>query len=159
MRMFEHGSEQPLRAFIALRVGVVMACWMFVMLSVLIDFWSGTSTAKAIGEPLLSKGFRKSVEKFGDYFKILLFALMFDALGTCFLHFYYVPIMTLLTTISIMFIEGKSVIENSRRKKAHAADVPDMVKRIVKAVTTKQGIAILEEMSQETITTEQIEKT
>ena len=39
-----------------------------------------------------------------------------------------------------MCIEGSSVVENSKRKKAHAAEVPDIVRQIVQAATTEQGI-------------------
>lgn len=108
----------------------------------LIDFWSGTSTAKALGEPLLSNGFRRTVVKIGDYVKVMLFALMFDILGS-FLDFYILPFATVLCTIAVMWIEGKSVTENNRRKQAHAADVPDLVKQIVQCTTADKGLEIL----------------
>jgi hypothetical protein len=39
------------------------------------------------------------------------------------------------------------VIENSRRKKAHAAEIPEIVDKIVHAVTTEEGHKILDEIA------------
>lgn len=72
---------------------------------------------------------------------------MFDILGA-FLPFYVLPFTTILCTISIICIEGKSVIENSGRKKAHAAEVPDMVKAIVEAATSEQGAEVLNKIAE-----------
>lgn len=115
--------------------------------SVLVDFWSGTSTAKAIGEPLMSNGFRRTFAKTGDYIRILIFTVMFDALGICFVHFYTLPFATIVGTVAVILIEGKSVIENSRRKKANAAEIPEIIRKIVLAVTTKQATELLEQLS------------
>jgi hypothetical protein len=71
----------------------------------------------------------------------MIFALMFDILGSL-LSFYALPFATILCTVAVMAIEGKSVIENSRRKKAHVADVPEVIKQIVQAATTEQGTEI-----------------
>ena len=37
-------------------------------------------------------------------------------------------------------------VEKSKRKKAHAAEVPDIVKQIIQATTTEQGHEILNEV-------------
>lgn len=112
------------------------------VIACLIDFWSGTDTAKALGEKLISHGFRRTITKMGDYVRVMFFALMFDMLGSL-LPFYKIPFVTILATIAVVIIEGKSVIENSRRKKAHAADIPDIVKQIIHATTAKQGHEII----------------
>ena len=128
--------------YVVVRVCVTLVCWFFATCACLVDFWSGTSTAKAIGEPIRSHGFRRTITKISDYWRVLLFALMFDILGA-FLSFYILPFATILSAVAIICIEGRSVIENSRRKKAHAAEVPDMVKQIVDAVTSEQGAEVL----------------
>ena len=52
-------------------------------------------------------------------------------------------------TVAVIYIlRGKSVVENSKRKKAHAAEVPDIVKQIVRATTAEQGHEILDKISQ-----------
>ena len=63
-----------------------------------------------------------------------------------FLSFYVLPFTTILCTIAIICIEGKSVIENSHRKQAHAAEVPNMVKQIVEAATSEQGADVLKKI-------------
>ena len=133
--------------YILVRVCITLVCWLFVICSCLIDFWSGTNTAKALGESLQSHGFRRTIIKIGDYWRVLIFALMFDILGA-FLSFYILPFITISCTVSIICIEGKSVIENSKRKKAHAAEVPDMVKAIVEAATSEQGVAVLNRIAE-----------
>lgn len=131
--------------FIAIRVCIVLICWIFMVLGCIIDFWSGTTTAKALGQPLMSHGFRRTVTKIGDYVRIMLFALMFDTLGSL-LSFYKIPVATILCTIAIIYIEGKSVVENSKRKKAHAADVPEVVKQIAQADNVEKILELLKKI-------------
>ena len=146
LELIETKDIDALMFFIAVRVGIILVCWFFTVVSSIVDFWSGTTTAKALGQALMSNGFRRTVTKIGDYIKLMLFALMFDILGSL-LSFYIVPFATILCTIAVIYIEGKSVVENSKRKKAHAADVPDIVKKIVQAVTAEQGREILDEIT------------
>lgn len=146
LELIEARNVGALMFFIAVRVGIILICWFFMVVSSIVDFWSGTTTAKALGQALMSHGFRRTITKIGDYVRLMLFALMFDILGSL-LSFYIVPFATILCTMAVIYIECKSVIENSRRKKAHAADVPEIVKKIVQAVTAEQGREILEEVS------------
>lgn len=146
LELIEAKNIDGLLFFIAIRVGIILVCWLFMVLSNIIDFWSGIMTAKALGEALSSKGFRRTISKIGEYVRIMLFALMFDMLGSL-LSFYIIPFATIICTVAVMYIEGKSVVENSRRKKAHAADVPEIAKKIVQAVTTKQATELLEQLA------------
>lgn len=147
LELIEAKDFEALIFFIAIRVGIILLCWLFMVLSSIVDFWSGTSTAKALGQALMSHGFRRTVSKIGDYVRLMIFALMFDMLGSL-LSFYVIPIATILCTIAIIYIEGRSVIENSKRKKAHAAEVPDIIKQIVQATTAEQGHEILNKISE-----------
>lgn len=147
LELIEAKNFDGLMFFIAIRVGIILVCWIFMILSSIVDFWSGTTTAKALGQALMSHGFRRTITKIGDYVRLMLFALMFDILGSL-LSFYIIPFATILYTIAVIYIEGKSVVENSKRKKAHAAEVPDIVKQIVRATTAEQGHEILDKISQ-----------
>lgn len=147
LELIEAKNFDGLMFFIAIRVGIILICWIFMILSSIVDFWSGTTTAKALGQALMSHGFRKTITKIGDYVRLMLFALMFDILGSL-LSFYIIPFVTILCTVAVIYIEGKSVVENSKRKKAHAAEVPDIVKQIVRATTAEQGHEILDKISQ-----------
>lgn len=146
LELIEAKNIDALMFFIVVRVGIILVCWFFMVVSSIVDFWSGTTTAKALGQALMSHGFRRTVTKIGDYVRLMLFTLMFDILGSL-LSFYIVPFATILCTIAVIYIEGKSVVENSKRKKAHAADVPDIVKKIVQAATAEQGHEILNEIT------------
>lgn len=152
LELIESKNFAGLQFYIVVRIMIVLVCWIFMIVACIIDFWSGTSTAKELGKPLSSHKFRRTITKMGDYIKLLLFALMFDLLGSL-MPFWVIPFASIMCSVAIILIEGKSVIENSRKKKAHAADVPDVIKQIVQAVTTKQGEEVLnkiiESMKQE----------
>lgn len=145
LELIEAKNIDALMFFIAVRAGIILVCWFFMVASSIVDFWSGITTAKALGQALMSNGFRRTVTKISDYVRLMLFALMFDILGSL-LSFYIAPFATILCTIAIICIEGKSVVENSKRKKAHAAEVPDIIKKIVQAATVEQGHEIFNEI-------------
>ena len=138
LELIEAKDLEALTFFIAVRVVIIVICWIFSIIACIVDFWSGTLTAKILGEKLMSHGFRRTVTKIGDYARVLMFAFMVDALGSL-LSFYILPFATMLCALAILCIEGKSVLENSKRRKAHAGDVPDMIKQIIQAATIEQG--------------------
>lgn len=148
LELIELKDLNGLLFYSVIRICITLVCWSFIILSCLVDFWSGTNTAKALGESLQSHGFRRTIVKIGDYWRVLIFALMFDILGA-FLPFYALPFTTILCTVAVICIEARSVIENSSRKKAHAAEVPDMVKQIVEAATSEQGSEVLRKIANE----------
>ena len=155
--IIEAKNVDGLLFFIAVRTLIVLVCWFFVVCSNAVDFWSGTTTAKALGESLHSRGFRRTITKIGDYVRFMLFALMFDILGSLF-SFYALPFATVLCTVAIIYIEGKSVVENSKRKKAHAADIPDVIKQIVQAATAEQGLEVFNRISNQIALNEKHER-
>lgn len=138
LELIEAKDLEALMFFITVRVIIIVICWIFSTIACIVDFWSGTLTAKILGEKLMSHSFRRTVVKIGDYARVLMFAFMVDALGSL-LSFYILPFATMLCALAILCIEGKSVLENSKRRKAHAGDVPDMIKQIIQAATTEQG--------------------
>lgn len=146
LELIEAKDLEALMFFITVRVVIIIICWIFSTIACIVDFWSGTLTAKILGEKLMSHGFRRTIVKIGDYARVLMFAFMVDALGSL-LSFYILPFATMLCALAILCIEGKSVLENSKRRKAHAADVPDIVKKIVQAATAEQGHEILNEIT------------
>lgn len=146
LELIEAKDLEALMFFITVRVVIIVICWIFSTIACIVDFWSGTLTAKILGEKLMSHGFRRTIVKIGDYARVLMFAFMVDALGSL-LSFYILPFATMLCALAILCIEGKSVLENSKKRKAHAADVPDIVKKIVQAATAEQGHEILNEIT------------
>lgn len=145
LELIELRDTQLLYDYITLRACIILAVWLFTIIACLIDFWSGVNTAKALGEPLASHGFRRTVTKIGDYARILLFTFMIDVTGSL-MTFYKLPFASMLCVLAVLAIEGKSVIENSRRKEANAGDIPDIIKDILKATTSAQGKAAFEKI-------------
>lgn len=143
--IIQSGDYHALGEYVVIRVSITMVCWLFMVLATLFDFWSGVSTARALQEPLMSHGFRRTVTKISDYWRVLLFALMFDILGA-FLSFYYLPFLTMLCTLAIIIIEARSVVENSQRKRSHAAQVPGVVEEIVNALTEEEAQAAMKNL-------------
>ena len=133
--LIQNGDYPALWEYIIIRVTITMVCWFFMVCATLVDFWSGVATAKATKEPLMSHGFRRTITKMSSYWQVLIFALLFDILGA-FLSFYYLPFLTMVSTLAIIIIEGRSVIENGQRKKNHAAQIPEIVADIIKAATS-----------------------
>lgn len=147
--LIQSGDFHALGEYIVIRVSITMVCWLFMVLATLVDFWSGVTTAKALKEPLMSHGFRRTITKISDYWRVLLFALMFDILGA-FLSFYYLPFLSMLCTLAIVIIEARSVVENSGRRRSHAGKILDVAAEIVEAKDldkAKQLISTIVELS------------
>lgn len=141
--LIQSGDFHALGEYVVIRVSITMVCWLFMVLATLVDFWSGVTTAKALKEPLMSHGFRRTITKISDYWRVLLFALMFDILGA-FLSFYYLPFLSMVCTLAIVIIEARSVVENSNRRRSHAAEVPSVVSDIVGALTKEDAMKAAE---------------
>ena len=92
-------------------IGVTLMCWLVMFISVLIDMWDGVQTARVLKEPINSKGFRRTFAKAGDYWRMMLFGLMFDTLGLLF-TWYILPYMTIIITVGVLIIEFRSVWEH-----------------------------------------------
>lgn len=146
LELIESGNLNGLYLFIMVRTIIIMVCWAMMIMSCLIDLWSGRNTAKFLGEKLESHKYRRTVIKIGDYSRVMLFGFMFDCLGML-LPFYILPFVTMLCATGVIIIEGKSVLENSARKKAHAADIPEVIKKIIQAASQKDAEIILEQLA------------
>lgn len=144
--LIEAKDFNSLKFYVMVRISIVMLCWIFMIISSAIDLYTGVSAAKAKGEKITSKGFKRTVRKILDYAAFLLFFLMCDVLGS-FLPFYKLPFISIIGTIAVLCIEGKSVIENIRVKKSEIADIPLIIKQIIKASTVKDGLSILEKLN------------
>lgn len=141
--LIEQGDMASLGAYLIVRMAVVLICWLFVVVANFADFISGVSCAKAIGEHIQSNGYRRTFQKIGDYYLVLVFFLLFDTLGFLF-PFYKMPFASILCSVAIIAIECSSVIENSRKKKSHAADVPEKIKEIIECATKEKAAHIIQ---------------
>lgn len=126
---------------------VLFICCVLVIVAAFIDMWTGIEAARARHEPISSRGLRKTVGKIVDYLRVLLFAVLIDTLGL-FFSWYVLPYCAVLCTLGVLLIEGRSVIENSRKKKSHAADILEAVEDIIKAATRQDAEEIIKKLKE-----------
>ncbi|MDO5525664.1 MAG: hypothetical protein Q4F85_06265 [Prevotella sp.] len=123
--------------------GVVCVTWLGMAVACFADMWSGVSTARAIGEKVHSHRLRETFQKIKDYAGVLLPFLCIDVIGSMF-TFYYLPFFQIFIAAGSILIEGWSVIENKKRKRCHAALLPELVANIVKCAREKDAEAIID---------------
>lgn len=145
--IFPSETLSPVLESLAQGVGVLFICCVLIVVAIFMDMWVGIEAARAVKEPLMSGGFRRTLTKGLDYFRIVFFAALIDILGAFFV-WYHLPFFTLLATLAILLIEGKSVIENYRRKKSNAAQVLDVMGEILEAKDKKDAEAVLKKLSE-----------
>ena len=128
-------------------IGVTLMCWFTMFLSVMIDMWDGVQTARALREKIDSKGFRRTFAKAGDYWRMMLFGLMFDSLGLLF-PWYILPYMTMVITVGVLVIEFRSVWEHNKRKRSHAAELPNVIANIIKCASEKDALELINKIKE-----------
>ena len=116
---------------LAVELSLIAGCWLLMIFAVLIDLWTGIERAKACGENIMSKKLRRTIVKISEYWRVMLFGLIIDIVLFIILP-YYVPFGSIIFTLACVLIEAKSVIENLRRKKSAAAEVPELVIELLK---------------------------
>lgn len=146
--MFNHiveGEMNYVYNYILIYSVIIIVAWAFVVIANVVDYFSGVSCARALGEHLSSHGYRRTFTKIKDYYQVLIFFALCDFMA-CLLPFYKLPFTTLLASLSIIVIECGSVIEHKKKKKSHAADVPDIIKKIVQCTTIDKAREILSQI-------------
>ena len=93
------------------RVYVILAMWAIMCIGVCMDLWAGVNSARARGEVINSGGFRRTIGKLGDYWRIQVMALIFDVIGSC-IPWYEYPYASMIVTAAIVLISaaGNSMI-------------------------------------------------
>ena len=109
---------------------IIFTCCLIVVIACLFDMWTAIEAAKTRKERISSHSLRKTVTKVIDYLRIVFFALLIDILGL-FFPWYSIPYCVILATLGILLIEGRSFIENYRKKKSAAAEIVDAIKEII----------------------------
>ena len=137
-----NGDKEAVMTAVIARAVVIFTAWLMIIGACLVDFWAGISAAKANKDHIHSHGLRKTIEKISDYFKVALVALMIDVLGSVF-AWYALPYATILCSVAVIIIEGKSVFENMVRKKSNAAKVLALAERITEAKSMEEAKRII----------------
>ncbi len=119
-------------------ITIIFVCCILVIAAALIDMWTGVDAARANRERIRSHSLRKTVRKVIDYLRIIIFAVLIDILGL-FFPWYELPYACVVVTLGVLLIEGKSVIENLKKKRSSAAQVVDIVGKIVECADEKDA--------------------
>lgn len=143
--MFSPDDQARMFHALSYNTAVIFVCGVLVILAALIDLWTGIDAARANKERIRSKALRRTVNKIIDYLRVILFGVLIDILGI-FFPWYVLPYCALLCTLGVMLIEGRSVLENLRKKKSHAADIASMVGKIVQCIDDKDAQEIISEL-------------
>ena len=125
--------------------GIMIAFLLCVLVcaAALIDMWTGIDAARTNKARIMSHGLRKAVSKIIDYLRIVYFFLLIDILGAVF-AWYNLPYCAILATLGVLLIEGRSVIENSKKKQSAAGRVVDAVQEIIACVDSDKAQKIIE---------------
>lgn len=121
---------------------LIFICCVIILVAVLLDLNTGINAAKKRGEKIRSRNLRHTVTKVVDYYRLLLFGVMIDVLGLAF-PWYDIPYCAVLVALGVVTIEAKSVIENYRKSRSAAKDLPEMLSRIIKAATPDEAEKII----------------
>jgi hypothetical protein len=121
---------------------LIFICAIAILIAVLLDLSTGLDAAKKCKERIRSHILRRTINKVVDYYRLLFFGVIIDVLGLAFV-WYNIPYCAILVSVGIVLIEAKSVLENYKKMKSSARDVPEMVARIMKAVTDKEAEEII----------------
>lgn len=122
---------------------VTLLLWFVMFVSILIDLWDGIYTAKFLGEKIKSHTMRHTFQKAGEYWRLMLFGLLFDVIGLLF-TWYILPFMTMIITLGVLIIEFRSMMEHSKKRKSHAAELPDVIADIIKAASRQDALEIIQ---------------
>lgn len=128
---------------------IIFLCFMLVLFAVVFDLYTGVRAAKKLKEKIQSHILRRTVLKIIDYLTVVFFGVLIDILGLCF-PWYAIPYCCIITTLGVILIEGKSVIENHTKIKSSAAQVPevvgDIVEKIIKCDNIKDAMELAEKL-------------
>lgn len=128
-------------------VTLIFICFILIIIAALIDLWTGVDAARKNHEQIRSKMLRRTVTKVLDYFRVVIFGVLLDVLGLCF-TWYAIPYAAVLVTLGILMIEGKSVLENFRKKKSNAADIVDVIEEILECADSDTAQKIIKKLKE-----------
>ena len=126
-------------------VTVIFTCCIFIIAAVLFDLHTGIAAARKCHEKIRSRILRRTITKILDYLRVLVFGVMIDVLGLNF-PWYVVPYCSILVAVGVIAIEFKSVMENYRKSKSAARELPDVIGDIISADNVDKAKAIIDKL-------------
>lgn len=118
--------------------GINLGLWFLTICAVLIDLWDAIYTARQMGIKVRSHKLRMTINKMGEYWRIMLLGFVFDLIGVIFPWYGY-PYLSIVICVGIMCIEIKSVWEHAKKRKSRVADIPDIIEEVIKATNKPEA--------------------
>lgn len=125
---------------------LIFLCFVVIFIAVCIDFSAGYKAAKVCKEPIKSHLLRRTVSKVTDYYRFLIVGVLVDILGLAF-PWYSIPFAAVIVSISVVLIEGWSVIEKFKKMKSSAANILDMAQRVCDTTNIKKALELIGEIN------------
>lgn len=126
-------------------LGINLVLWLLVIVAVLIDLWDGVMTARKMGKKIHSHKLRITINKMGEYWRIMLLGFVFDFIGVIFPWYGY-PYLSILICVGIVLIEMKSVYEHIKRRKSKASELPDIIAEVIKTASKPEAEEIIKKI-------------
>lgn len=118
--------------------GIILGLWLLFISATLIDLWDAIYTARLLKQRIFSHKLRMTINKLGEYWRIMLLGFVFDLIGVIFPWYAY-PYLSILICVGIVLIEMKSVWEHARKRKSRVADIPDIIDEVIKATNKPEA--------------------
>lgn len=123
-------------------VTYLLAVMSLVVVSVAVDLMTGIGKAKAKHEEIQSLGFRRTIRKLLEYWGLILMCFTIDLL--LLITSIDEPWITMVSGLSVVLVEVKSVVENLHERKSKAADAAELIRKIISASDNEQAKKVLD---------------
>lgn len=124
-------------------LGVFLGVCIMVIGAIMLDLWDGVYTARVTQKRVHSHKLRVTIEKMSEYWRFCMIGFLVDCMG-CLFEFYKLPFMALVFGVGLIGVEVKSMFEHAQRRKSGGAELPDLIKEIVKCAHEKDAQKIIE---------------
>lgn len=124
-------------------LGVFLAVSILVIIAIMLDLWDGVHTARKTNQKVHSHKLRVTIDKMSEYFRFIMLAFLVDCIGMLF-NFYVLPFVSIIFGIGLILVEIKSMFEHAHRRKSHATELPDIIRKIMDCCHEKDAHAIVD---------------
>lgn len=128
-----------------MHMAATFVCWILVVTAVLVDLSDGVYTARMLKVPIRSHKLRITINKCLEYFRLLILGFILDCFGLMFPQ-YGMPYATIVMSLGLVLVEGKSMYEHLKRRKSAAVELKDLLGAIVSAASERDAKAVMREI-------------
>lgn len=126
-------------------MGVTFICWILVVVAVLVDLSDGVYTARVLNVPIRSHKLRITINKCLEYYRLLILGFILDCFGLMFPQ-YSMPYVTIVMSVGLVLVEGKSMYEHLKRRKSATVELKDLLGAIISAASERDAKAVMREI-------------